>query len=243
MTNSILAGSDFRRFKDQMQIQGIGPEGQLKLKNAHIAVVGAGGTGTAALQYLSALGVGNFTIIDDGLVDESNIQRQTLYGGTDLGKLKSIITRLRLQTIFPLCNYDIINLRISDSNAVEIFKNCDIVVDSTNNTQSAIVINDACIKAKKPWVYCFVQGTEIELSVFNYLLGPSLRCLGIKNVGITLGSAAIAYGIAGNFIATEILKMVTGMPDILSGKLMRFNISDYSLSFDRIVKKEENIIK
>ncbi|NJK98046.1 MAG: hypothetical protein HC905_26870 [Bacteroidales bacterium] len=128
-----------------------------KIKVAKIIVIGAGGIGAQVLQFLAATGIGNVSIVDDDLVTERSIQLQTLYGGNDLGKLKTIICRQQLQNLYPLSNFDILNLRINKSNADSFLSGCDIIIDATNNPESHYIVNDACVKLGKSWVYwaCF----------------------------------------------------------------------------------------
>jgi sulfur-carrier protein adenylyltransferase/sulfurtransferase len=243
MGKNVLSDLELRRFHLQMNLPGIGLIGQEKIKAAKVAVIGSGGTGASVLQYLASVGVGSFGIIDDTLVEESNIQSQTLYGGADLGKLKTIISRQRLQTIYPLSEYEIINLRLNSENIEKIIKPYSVIIDATNNTESGLLINDACIKLGKYWVYGSVSGYDIKVTVFNYTDGPSYRCFLANNVSSysneIIGNISIAHGFAGILIASESIKLITENPDIISGKMFSFNMTNFQSKFDQIQKIPE----
>lgn len=240
MVNPVLSDPELRRFQLQMHLPGINREGQEKMKAARIAVIGAGGTGASVLQNLAAHGTGYLGIIDDGLVNEINIQRQTLYGGTDLGKLKTIISRQHLQQLFPMSTYEIINLRLTADNILSVLRPFHLVVDASNDIQSSTIINDACIRLQKPWVYAHVSGYQVDVSVFNYQHGPSFRCLPENNRQETTGAIACAYGLAGVFVSVEVIKIIAGLNQSLSGRLLTFNAFDYNMKVEAISRDEHN---
>lgn len=235
-----LSEPELRRFQHQMNLPGINLEGQEKLKNARVAVVGLGGTGTNVLQYLSSLGVGYFGIIDNGLVDELSVQRQSLYGGTDLGKLKTIISRQRLQELYPLTEYEIINLRLDNSNIDRVLLPFDLIVDASNNSHSNYLINDACVRLNKPWIFAAVSAATVMISVFNYNEGPSFRCY---NKPISYRSdivLSLSYGFAGLFASTEVLKIITGMPGVIDKHMFTFNCLNSTSHSLEIIKNIRN---
>ncbi|HEX2936623.1 MAG TPA: HesA/MoeB/ThiF family protein [Bacteroidales bacterium] len=240
MIKKPLTEPELRRFRLQMNMQGINLEGQEKLKNARIAMIGLGGTGTNVLQYLSSLGVGYFAIIDNALVDELSIQRQSLYGGADLGKLKTIISRQRLLELYPLTEYEIINLRLDNSNIDRVLMPFDLIIDATNNSDSNYLINDACIRLNKPWVFTAVSANWVMFSVFNYNDGPSLRCFDKPIVYSTDVVISLSYGMAGLFASTEALKIITGQQGILQSQMLSFNCLDYTSHLSEIVKNVSN---
>ena len=133
MEYEILTPREIRRYSKQIMIKEIGIAGQEKLKKAKVLVVGAGGLGCPVLQYLTAAGVGKIGIAEFDMVDESNLQRQVLYGSNDVGKLKSIIAKNRLEHLNSLVEFEIFNLRFDASNSLNILKNFDIIVDATDN--------------------------------------------------------------------------------------------------------------
>ncbi len=144
----------------------IGTAGQEKLKRAKVLVVGAGGLGCPVLQYLAAAGIGRIAIMEFDTVDETNLQRQVLYGSSDLGKLKSIIAASRLEHINDLIETEIINLRLEASNVLRTVKEFDLIIDATDNYPTRYVINDACVILNKPMVHGAIYKYEGQVSVF-----------------------------------------------------------------------------
>ena len=150
MAGEILSQREIRRYSKQIMIPEIGVKGQEKLKKAKVLVIGAGGLGCPVLQYLTAAGVGKIAIAEFDMVDETNLQRQVLYGSDDVGKLKSIIAKNRLEHLKSLVEYEIFNLRITGYNSLNILKNFDIIVDATDKFADRYIINDSCIILNKP---------------------------------------------------------------------------------------------
>lgn len=211
----------------------IGTAGQELLKNARVLVIGAGGLGCPVLQYLTAAGVGNIGIVEFDTVDESNLQRQVLYGSEDLGKLKSVIAKTRLQQLNVLINVDIYNLKCDNTNAPKIFKNYDIIVDATDNLESRYVIIDACVTLGKPMVHGSIYKYEGVVSVFNYKGGPSYRAFYPESIKsdfhnpapAAVGLFGVLPGLTGTYMANEVIKIITGTGDLLSGKALLINVS------------------
>ena len=234
-----LNEKELRRYHRQIMIPEIGPEGQKRIKQAKVLVVGAGGLGCPNLQYLSAAGVGTLGIMDNDNVDESNLQRQLLYGINDIGKLKAIIARQRLMELNNLPEYKVLNILLTKKNALEIIPEYDIVVDATDNFESRYLISDACVILQKPMVYGSIYKFEGQVSVFNYKNGPSLRCLNPcppkeneAPVPSNVGVIGVLPGIIGSMQANEVLKIILEKGNILSGKLRIidiFNHRNYSI--------------
>jgi adenylyltransferase/sulfurtransferase len=228
----------------------IGSEGQEALKKSRILVVGAGGLGCPVLQYLAAAGVGKLGIVDFDTVNEENLQRQVLYGLHDLGKLKSIIAKTRLQQLNPLVEYEVINIRLDKTNAIDIIKQYDIVVDATDNYPSRYLINDACVILGKPMVYGGIYKFEGQLSVFNYRGGPTYRCLYPSQPDekeapdpSEVGVIGMLPGIIGSLQANEVLKIIVGNGQVLSGELFVINILEPSTYTVHIKKNPENLAR
>ncbi len=248
MSDSILSPRESRRYRKQIMIPEIGIEGQEKLKKAAVLVIGAGGLGCPALQYLVAAGVGRVTIVDFDMVDEVNLQRQILYGSDDLGKLKSVIAKNRLTQLNPMINIDIINLRLDSSNSLRILKDYDVVVDATDNLETRYVINDSCVILDKPMVHGAIYKFEGEFSVFNFNGGPTYRCYNpfirgkkFKNpVPAEVGLMGVLPGITGTFMANEVLKIITGTGEVLCGKVLVFNILSNSFYSITVKSNPEN---
>lgn len=232
MENEILTPREIRRYSKQTMITEIGITGQEKLKKCKVLVIGAGGLGCAALQYLTVAGTGKIGIAEFDMVDESNLQRQVLYGSDDVGKLKSIIAKNRLEHLNSLVEIESFNLRINSSNSLKIIENFDIVVDATDNFEARYIINDSCIILDKPMVHGSIYKYEGMVSVFNYKGGATYRCYNpasadnnYKNPApAQVGLFGVLPGITGTLMANEVIKIVTETGEILSGKVLIFNI-------------------
>jgi len=227
----MLSDIEKRRYNRHIMLPDVEEEGQLKLKNARVLVVGTGGLGSPVLQYLTAAGVGQITIMDDDTVSEDNLHRQILYGSHDLGKLKTIIAKQRLEVLNRFVQHDIINIRLQKNNALKFIKEFDLVIDATDNFSTRYLINDACILLNKPWVYGSVFKYEGQVSVFNYMGGPSIKCvfediIDKENVNdpSKTGLFGILPGIIGSIQASEAIKIITGIGNVLSGKLLQYNM-------------------
>ena len=232
MDSSILSPGEIRRYAKQIMIPEIGLKGQEKLKQAKVLVIGAGGLGCPVLQYLTAAGIGKIGIAEFDTVDETNLQRQVLYGSTDVGKLKSIIANERLNHLNSHVESEIYNLRCDSSNALGILKQYDIIVDATDNLDSRYMINDSCVILGKPMVHGAIYKYEGVVSVFNYKGGATYRCFNPKPAGeefknplpATVGLFGVLPGVVGTYMANEVIKVITGTGDILSGKVLLINI-------------------
>jgi adenylyltransferase/sulfurtransferase len=241
-SSKILSAPELRRFQHQINLKEIGLPGQEKIKSANAIVIGAGGIGAQVLQFLSASGIGNITIVDDGIVSESDIQAQTLYGGNDLGKLKTIISRQQLQHLYPLTKFEILNLRITADNSLKFLEGCDIILDATNSSFSNYLINDACIRLKKSWIYGKTNGFSGEVTVFNHRNGPSYRCLydNSSDAETQISSPAVVYGALGCMMAVESLKLLLNSKEILSGRILNFDLFTHVFVQQTISRVEEN---
>ncbi|MFZ0283464.1 MAG: HesA/MoeB/ThiF family protein [Bacteroidales bacterium] len=248
MHDSTLSKRELRRYSRQIMLPEIGTEGQEKLKKAKVLVVGAGGLGCPVLQYLAAAGVGKITIAEYDTVDEANLQRQVLYGTHDLGKLKSIIAANRMEQLNDLVQTEKINLRIEASNALKVLGESDIVVDATDNYPARYIINDACVILDKPMVHGAIYKYEGQVSVFNYRGGATYRCYNPYVKAITFrnpfpsgtGLMGVLPGITGSFMANEVIKIITGSGEVLSGKVLVFNIFKYSFNILNVKNMPEN---
>lgn len=244
----MLIDTEKRRYNRHIMLPEVGEEGQLRLKNAKILVVGTGGLGSPVLQYLTAAGVGEIAIMDDDVVTEDNLHRQILYGSHDLGKLKTIIAKQRLQVLNRFIKHRIINLRLKKSNALNFIGDFDLIIDASDNFSTRHLINDACIILNKPWVYGSVFKYEGQVSVFNYKGGPSIKCIfdniadniNVNNPSKT-GLFGILPGIIGSFQAAEAIKIITGIGDVLTGKLLQYNMLSNETNIIKFKANPENI--
>ncbi|HLN20821.1 MAG TPA: HesA/MoeB/ThiF family protein [Bacteroidales bacterium] len=231
MSDTTLSNRETRRYSKHILLPEIGIAGQEKLKSAKVLVVGAGGLGCPVLQYLSAAGVGKLSILDFDIVDETNLARQVLYGSPDLGKLKSIIAKSRLEYLNPLCEYTVINRKLDSTSAPEFLKDYAVIVDATDNAEARYVINDACLYLNKPMVHGSVYKYEGMVSVFNYNGGPSYRKFNPESnrefrnpAPENVGVFGVLPGITGIYMANEVIKIITGAGEVLSGKFLIFNL-------------------
>ena len=172
-----LSIEERNQYSRHILLDEIGLSGQLKLKQAKVLVIGAGGLGCPILQYLTAAGVGEIGIVDDDNVEQSNLQRQILYTHNDIGKSKAESAAKYMQLLNPFIQFSVFKTRLTKDNAVELFKKYDIVVDGTDNFPTRYLINDAATLAGKPVVFGAIYKFEGQVSVFNYKNGPSYRCL------------------------------------------------------------------
>lgn len=232
MDSEYLSPREIRRYNKQIMIPEIGLKGQEMLKKAKVLVVGAGGLGCPVLQYLTAAGIGKLAVVEFDTVDETNLQRQVLYGSTDVGKLKSIIAKNRLQMLNSFVDIEIINLKLSSSNALRILKKYDIVVDATDNISARYIINDSCVILDKPMVHGSIYKFEGMISVFNYMGGPTYRCFNpeqrekeYKNpLPSEVGLFGALPGITGSYMANEVIKMITGSGHVMAGKVLLIDV-------------------
>jgi sulfur-carrier protein adenylyltransferase/sulfurtransferase len=245
MNGEKLSPREIRRYSKQIMIPEIGIKGQEMLKQAKVLVVGAGGLGCPVLQYLTVAGVGKISVIEYDMVDESNLQRQVLYGSSDVGKLKSIIVKTRLEHLNSLCEFGIINIRLNASNALNVLKDFDVIVDATDNLETRYIINDSCVILNKPMVHGAIYKHEGIVSVFNYKGGPTYRCFNpmqgedkYKNpLPADVGLFGVLPGILGTYMANEVIKIITETGEVLAGKILLINISKnifYSFSVNNI---------
>jgi len=226
----------------------IGITGQEKLKQARVLVIGAGGLGCPVLQYLAAAGTGRLAIAEFDMVSEANLQRQVLYGSEDVGKLKSVIATKRVEHLNDLIETERINLKIDVSNSLKILKDYDVIVDATDNLEARYIINDSCILLGKPMVHGAIYKYEGQVSVFNYAGGPTYRCYNPKSADRDFrnpkpseaGLLGVLPGITGTIMANEVIKIITETGNVLSGKILIFNINDYAFNILEITNIPEN---
>jgi sulfur-carrier protein adenylyltransferase/sulfurtransferase len=248
MEHETLSPREIRRYNKQIMIPGIGIKGQEMLKQAKVLVIGAGGLGCPVLQYLTVAGVGKISIIEFDMVEESNLQRQVLYGSSDVGKLKSIIAKNRLEQLNSFSEFGIINFRLNASNALNVIKDYDVIVDATDNTRTRYIINDSCVILNKPMVHGSIYKYEGIVSVFNYKGNATYRCF---NPGKTtdkfknplpdqVGLFGVLPGITGTYMANEVIKIITGTGEVLAGKVLLIDILKNTFRILSVPSKAEN---
>lgn len=225
-----LTTEESYQYSRHLSLEEVGERGQLKLKQAKVLVIGAGGLSCPALQYLAAAGVGTIGVVDNDSVDQTNLQRQILYTIEDIGKYKVEAAVSRLKKLNPFIQLNSYITKLSNDNALDLFENYDIIVDGTDNFPTRYLINDAAVILEKTVVFGSINKFEGQLSVFNYHNGPTYRCLFPTPPSPELvpncseaGVLGILPGIIGSLQANEVLKIILGLGNILSGKLLTFN--------------------
>lgn len=247
--------AELNRYARHFVLPEFGLEGQEKLKNSSVLVVGAGGLGCPLLLYLSAAGVGRIGIVDDDVVDESNLQRQVLYTIDDLGKSKAARAKKRLLALNPHIQIDVYQERFLPENALDLVAQYDVVADGTDNFPTRYLVNDACVLSDKTNVYASIFRFEGQVSVFNYLKedgsrGPNYRDIFPDPPPPDLvpncaegGVLGVLPGIIGSIQANEVIKVLTGIGDPLCGRLFLFDTANFSTRTLKIRKNPELEIK
>lgn len=224
-----LKKSEIERYQRQLMLPGVGKEGQQKLKKAKVLVVGIGGLGSPVAAYLCAAGVGRLGLIDDDLVAESNLQRQILYNTDVIGKPKVQHAKQVLQKLNPEIEIETIEERIAVENIETIFRKYDLVVDATDNFRSRYLISRYCKKLDKVMVHGSIEEFSGLVSVFNYKGGPLYEDLfpeppaDTSIDGEPKGVFGALPGVIGSLQSMEVLKIITGVGEPLSGKLLSYN--------------------
>ncbi|URC12378.1 HesA/MoeB/ThiF family protein [Flavobacterium sp. B183] len=217
------------RYNRQIILPQIGDEGQHKLSESKVLVIGAGGLGAAILPYLAAAGVGQIGIVDDDVIEISNLHRQVIYKSSAVGKSKAEEAKRMILELNPEVKADAFAEKLSAKNAVSLFEKYDIIVDATDHIAIKYLINDACLLTNKPMVYGSIFRFQGQVSVFNYQNGPTYRCLYPNENSNSLncedaGVIGISVGIIGMLQANEVLKMILGIGEVLSGKILVYTI-------------------
>ena len=225
-----LSNEEVKRYSRHLIMPEVGMEGQKKLKAASVLLIGTGGLGSPLGLYLTAAGVGRIGLVDFDVVDFTNLQRQILYTTQDVGRPKLEAAKERLAAINPHITIETHEARLASDNALEIFKNYDVVADGTDNFPTRYLVNDACVLLKKPNVYGSIFRFEGQASVFDASKGPCYRCLypeppppGLVPSCAEGGVLGILPGIIGTIQATETIKLILGNGEPLIGRLLLFN--------------------
>ncbi|HYI95229.1 MAG TPA: molybdopterin-synthase adenylyltransferase MoeB [Bryobacteraceae bacterium] len=225
-----LSKEEVLRYSRHLIMPEVGMEGQLKLKQAKVLMVGAGGLGAPLGMYLAAAGVGRIGVVDFDVVDHTNLQRQIIHGSKDVGRKKLDSAAETMLDINPYVQIDRYDVALSSENALELFKEYDMVVDGTDNFPTRYLVNDACVLLKKPNVYGSIFRFEGQATVFAYPGGPCYRCLypeppppGLVPSCAEGGVLGILPGLIGVVQATEAVKLILGTGEPLVGRLMLYD--------------------
>jgi adenylyltransferase/sulfurtransferase len=246
--------SNNNRYQRQVQLKEIGQLGQDKIANAKVLIIGAGGLGCPALQYLAAAGVGTIGIVDFDVVEMSNLQRQILYTVDDIGKSKAITAAKKLELLNPEIEIQVYSFQITNKNALEILENYDIIIDGSDNFATRYLINDACILLDKPLIYGAVLRFEGQIGVFNLVdkitnIKTNYRDLFPKPPDLDsaiscndVGVLGVIPGIIGTMQATEALKIITGVGKPLANKIISYNALENTFYDFEIVANTNQLI-
>lgn len=219
-----------KRYDRQIILPEIGIVGQQKLGQASILVIGAGGLGCPLLMYLAGAGIGRIGLIDNDVVDESNLHRQVLYHMADIGKYKVDVAAARLALFNPDVRFSSYPIRLTSQNAAELIARYDLIIDGSDNFPTRYLVNDTCVVLKKALVFGSIFQFEGQVSVFNYNGGPDYRSIypepplpdEVPNCAES-GVIGPLPGIIGSLMANEAIKIICGFGEVLSGQLLIFN--------------------
>ncbi|MFT6814960.1 MAG: molybdopterin/thiamine biosynthesis adenylyltransferase/rhodanese-related sulfurtransferase [Sphingobacteriales bacterium] len=251
----ILSEEEKKQYNRHLILDEIGELGQLNLKEAKVAIIGAGGLGCPVLQYLCAAGVGQLTVVDGDTIDSSNLQRQVLYGKGDIGQNKAKVAVRALKTKNAFVTFIAISQNVNQENIISIIKDSTIVVDCSDNFNTRYLINDACVLTHKTLVFGSILKFEGQLGVCNVkesngLYSPNYRDLypetplaadspSCSEVGV-LG---VLPSLIGTMQASEVIKIIVGLDGVLIGKVLSYNLLNhqtYTLSYERDPENQLN---
>ncbi|MBS2213799.1 molybdopterin-synthase adenylyltransferase MoeB [Carboxylicivirga mesophila] len=234
-----LTKQELERYKRHIVLTEIGAEGQIKLKQASVLVVGTGGLGSPIAMYLAASGVGHIGLIDFDVVDVSNLQRQIIHKTSHVGEAKTWSAEKALKEINPHVKVSLFNCALNKGNAFDIIKQFDIVTDGTDNFATRYLVNDACVLSGKINVFGSIRQFEGQVSVFGTKDGPCYRCLfpeppeaGSVPSCADAGVMGVLPGVIGTLQATEVIKLITGIGQALTGRLLNYDA--LAMSFNEI---------
>jgi sulfur-carrier protein adenylyltransferase/sulfurtransferase len=226
----VFSKQEIQRYSRHLIMPEVGMEGQARLKKASVLMIGAGGLGAPMSMYLAAAGVGRLGIVDFDVVDHSNLQRQVTYSVSDVGRPKLEAATDRLRGINPYIEIEGYETRLSSENALDLFRDYDVIADGTDNFPTRYLVNDACVLSGKPNVYGSIFRFEGQVSVFDARRGPCYRCLypeppppGLVPSCAEGGVLGVLPGIVGSLQALEVIKLVLGKGDSLIGRLLVFD--------------------
>jgi molybdopterin/thiamine biosynthesis adenylyltransferase/rhodanese-related sulfurtransferase/molybdopterin converting factor small subunit len=251
---ALFTKEELARYDRHIIIPGFGMEAQQKLKAAKVLVVGSGGLGSPVLLYLAAAGVGTIGIVDFDVVDDSNLQRQVLFGVESVGKPKVEAAKKRLEALNPYIQLRLYNTHLNSQNALDILRDYDVIADGTDNFPTRYLVNDAAVLLGKTNVYASIFQFEGQVSVFNYRnaqgrFGPNYRDLyptppppGLVPSCAEGGVLGVLPGIIGSLQALEVIKVITGVGEPLSGRFYIFDALNFESRTFTIKAREDNPI-
>lgn len=241
--NKLLTQEEVIRYSRHLLIPQVGLSGQVKIKNASVLVVGAGGLGSPISLYLAAAGVGRIGLVDFDVVDETNLQRQVIHSTSKVGIPKVESAKVFLEDLNPLIEIIPYNEMITSNNIERIAENYQIIVDGSDNFSTRYLLNDYCVFTKKPYVYGSIFRFEGQISVFNSQHGPCYRCIfpsppppGIVPSCGEGGVFGVLPGTVGTMQATEVIKLILGIGENSTGKLFLYDAFDLTMQSIKLKK-------
>jgi len=225
-----MPATDVRRYARQMTIAGFGAQGQRRLASAAVLVVGAGGLGSPALLYLAGAGVGRLGIVDGDAVEEGNLHRQVLHDTDRTGLNKAVSAQLTVSRLNPHIDVVAYPFRVTPANALQLVAQYDIVLDATDNVAARYILSDACVAANRPLVSGAALRADGQVAVYNYAGGPCYRCVHptppppdtVKKAD-SAGVLGATVGVIGCLEAAEVIKILTGIGEPLSARMLMFS--------------------
>ncbi|MDA4113491.1 MAG: molybdopterin-synthase adenylyltransferase MoeB [Thaumarchaeota archaeon] len=244
-----FSGSELARYSRHLIMPEVGLEGQKALKSASVLIIGAGGLGTPSATYLAAAGVGRIGIVDFDTIERSNLHRQVLYSEKDVGRSKADVAKERLLQINPNISIELYKVHLDSSNALDILKDYDIILDGTDNFPTRYLVNDACVLLGKPNVYASIFRFEGQASVFALPKIACFRCLypeppppGLVPSCAEGGVLGVLPGIMGSIQAAEAIDLIIGKGTSLANRLLLFNALDMKFKELKLRKNPDCVI-
>lgn len=246
----MLTREELKQYNRQIILPEFGIQGQEKLKAARVLMIGAGGLGCPVLQYLVAAGVGTVGIVDDDVVDVSNLHRQILYSVADMGSPKAVTAKHKLELLNPFVAITSYQERLTSDNAPRLVEMYDLIIDGSDNFPTRYLVNDTCMALSKPLIFGSIFKFEGQVSVFNYQEGPNYRDVfpeappadEVPNCS-EIGVIGVLPGMIGTYMANEAIKIICGTGETLSGKLLTINALDNSMNVFEIAAQKQTIPK
>jgi sulfur-carrier protein adenylyltransferase/sulfurtransferase len=237
-----LSGSERERYQRHLALAEIGPEGQEKLKAAHVLVVGAGGLGSPAALYLAAAGCGTLGLLDCDRVELSNLQRQVLFDTSSIGQPKAEVARARLAALNPEIRIAAHVLELKAANVRDLFAQYELIIDGTDRLSTRYLINDACVLLRRPLVSAAIHRFEGHVMTYVPQQGPCYRCVfpqaidGMVANCAQAGVLGVLPGVLGTVQATEAIKLITGVGEPLGGRLLTYDALEMRFSEFRVAR-------
>jgi adenylyltransferase/sulfurtransferase len=233
----MLEKRELVRYNRQLIIPDFGEEGQNKLKNAHAVIVGIGGLGCSSATYLTAAGVGYITIVDSDIVELPDLNRQILFWEEDIGEKKVIVAQKKLSKLNPLVQITPIFTKVTEDNVLSVINGAQVVLDGTDNVDTRLIVNSACVKLKIPYIYGGVSRLRGMVTTIIPGQTPCLACFHPEGPS-RLGVLGVTPAIIANLQALEAIKLLIGHSPALAGRLLLFNGDDLKFHVYDIKRNE-----